>query len=140
MMTNPQRGMRDTLPALWLRWVAVFCMALIGVASTAQVCHSHEDAFRTSVQKAGASRSEKADAGQLAKSGIPGDRDSKTDSSVRCPLCIAMHAALPVASSLPQVELLQIASQPAVFERANRLFSWRFEMASRPPPVERLHA
>ncbi|RXH58840.1 hypothetical protein GRAN_2150 [Granulicella sibirica] len=125
---------------MWLRWMAVFCMALIGVASTAQVCHSHDEDARITVALSAQTQSVSAQAS--VQTGLPdnGDQHSAPDSAVRCPLCVAMHAALPVLTSLPQVALMRVARPVAPVDSMERTFSWRFEMASRPPPATALAA
>jgi hypothetical protein len=53
-----------------------------------------------------------------------------------CPLCVAIHsAALPVSMHAPDL-VLQIHALDSVAADAERIFRWRFEMASRPPPAD----
>jgi hypothetical protein len=132
---------------LWLRLVAFFAMALIGAASTAQLCHSHDEATpaQSSIIQSTQSSPEASDArasipGTQPKDYDPGkstpDRDD-SGSAVRCPLCVAMHSALPVTGHLPEVALLSLVAVVPAAEDRGRRFSWRFEMASRPPPIAR---
>ena len=53
-----------------------------------------------------------------------------------CPLCVAMHSALPVALHVAPEPLLNIQTLDSIAMDAERIFRWRFEMASRPPPAD----
>jgi hypothetical protein len=133
---------------LWLRIVTFFAMALIGAASTAQLCHSHDEAIpaQSSIIQSSHSAQSSTEApdatastsGTQPKDSDPGksspDRDD-SGSAVRCPLCVAMHSALPVTGHLPEVALLALVAVVPTAEDRGRHFSWRFEMASRPPPI-----
>jgi len=137
MKTKAQRGKKTCPQPVWLRVLALFCMALIGMASTAQVCHSHDEALCANVAQAGHG------VGHVVSERNPGGpdrRDSGSDSAVQCPLCVAMHSAMPVTHAFEQVALLRLASLDVAADGIARTYSWRFEMASRPPPVERLRA
>ena len=125
--TRPQSGYGVQTHPLWMRLLTIFCMALLGVASTVQVCHSHDDAFESSIAVT-------AHPGQQA---APGDNPGAPDSNsaVRCPLCVAMHSALPVTQTLIQVATLRFEPAPITAASAPRRFLWRFELASRPPPA-----
>jgi hypothetical protein len=57
-----------------------------------------------------------------------------------CPLCVAMHSALPVSLHVTPEPMLQIQALDSVAADARRIFRWRFEMASRPPPLSALCA
>ena len=102
---------------IWLRQMAVLCLMLICIVSTAQVCHTHADFSSTT-------------------------KDSRQNSPGpdHCPLCVAMHSALPAtASTAPQPVLevdavLYAAVEMQYFQR------WSFELFSRPPPIVRLIA
>jgi hypothetical protein len=131
--------MKHTAQPLWLRMIALFCMALIGAASTAQVCHSHDEALWANVAQAGHGAGSGHVLGERNPAG-PDRRDSGTDSAVQCPLCVAMHSAMPVTHALEQVALLRLVALDVAVDGIARTYSWRFEMASRPPPVERLSA
>ena len=131
-----RRSAQQRRQPLWLRVVAFFAMALIGAASTAQLCHSHDDTLP--VKSFAMAKSAVGIANEASKDSGPTKSDQDRDgSAVRCPLCVAMHSALPVTGHLPQVALLAlVAVVPAAGDRGRR-FSWRFEMASRPPPPSR---
>ena len=103
---------------LWMRWLAAACLVLVGVMSTAQAAHTHGAALaKTRISAHGPSV-----AGQAS------DEDT-------CPLCVAMHSALPAGPMpAPQAALVLTltqgeASQPAPEQR------WPFAMFSRPPPA-----
>jgi hypothetical protein len=114
MQIFSQRGQSAQQRPMWLRLIAIFCVLLVCVMSTAQLCHTH----------AGIS---------------PLKQDSRNNgpaSDDHCPLCVAMHSALPVDLHLVPEPTLQIHALDSVAVDAERLFRWRFEMASRPPPVD----
>jgi hypothetical protein len=138
MKIRLQRGRKHAAKPLWLRLFALLCIGLIGLGSTAQVCHAHTDAFEASlldVHVAGPAYAS-VDAAKT-----PVNRpDSDSGSAVNCPLCVAMHSALPVADALPQVAMVTLARMTREADGIDRVFSWRFEMASRPPPAERSRA
>lgn len=104
-------GARQGRGQRWLRLLALVCVLLLGGASTAQVCHSHEDA---SALRKGSSQN------------VPADH---------CPLCLAMHTAMPAVertAPLPVVEVWQAPGEEQTTERAREL---DFSLFSRPPPV-----
>lgn len=96
----------------WLRLLALLCLLLIMVMSTVQVCHVHTF----------------AGARQGSQQGDPGSED-------HCPLCVAMHSALPTDIQVAPEPMLMVRALESVAADAERIFRWRFEMASRPPPV-----
>jgi hypothetical protein len=83
--------------------------------STVQVCHVHSDASLPQ-QKS------------QQKTPVPIPED-------HCPLCVAMHSALPVALHVAPEPILQIQRLDSLAADVERVFRWRFEMASRPPPA-----
>jgi len=138
MKLRLQRGMKHTAQPTWLRLFAIFCIGLICVGSTVQVCHEHTDSFEASllqVRVAGP-----AHASVDAQKNLGTRTDSDSNSAVNCPLCVAMHSALPVADALPQTAMVALATLTRQADGIDRMFSWRFEMASRPPPAERFRA
>jgi hypothetical protein len=46
-----------------------------------------------------------------------------------------MHSALPVSLHVAPEPMLQIQTLDSVAADAQRIFRWRFKMASRPPPA-----
>ncbi len=103
---------------MWLRMLALACVLLVGVASSVQAVHIHGQLLPESAAKAMAP----ADASQL-----PGGEE-------HCPLCIAMHSAMPaVASVVPlHAMLLEFRSVQAVDHAPDA--AWHFALFSRPPP------
>jgi hypothetical protein len=135
LTTRLQRGTTRKAQTLWLQLFAFFCVALIGVGSTVQVCHAHVDSFEASLL-----RVHTAGPAHASVDTAKGKADSESNASVNCPLCVAMHSALPVAHQLPQVSIVALAILDREADGIDRVFSWRFEMASRPPPAERSRA
>ncbi len=52
-----------------------------------------------------------------------------------CPICVAMHSALPVALHVTPEPMAQLQRLDSADVDAGRVFQWSLEMASRPPPV-----
>ena len=99
--------------------MAFACLLLVTAVSSAQVSHIHGQWLPHQQAQVGAA----ADASQL-----PGGEE-------RCPLCVAMHSALPTVLSLQPVQLVLVVCRLAtVTERTNEA-QWHFAMFSRPPPV-----
>lgn len=111
-----QPGLFSSQKPLWLRWITVLCILLIAVMATAQVCHSHDP----SAQQAGSHRS------------APGPDT--------CPLCVAMHSALPATLQATPEPFLHLQTLDSTAADAERLFRWRFQLASRPPPADATRA
>jgi hypothetical protein len=103
---------------MWLRLIAIVCVLVVCMMSTAQVCHTHAE---LSALK------------QNSRNNAPTQDD-------HCPLCVAMHSALPVALHIAPEPMLQIQALDSVAADAERIFRWRFEMASRPPPADQNRA
>jgi hypothetical protein len=118
MQSYFQRGQRDERRPIWLRFVALLCVLVVCVMSTAQVCHTHSEL-------------------SLLKG--PSQQNSPA-SDDHCPLCVAMHSALPVSLHIAPVPMLQMQALDSVAADAERIFRWRFELASRPPPVDKNRA
>ena len=53
----------------------------------------------------------------------------------RCPLCIAMHSALPASVSVQPVQMVLVVCLLSVVEEHGHDAQWHFAMFSRPPPV-----
>lgn len=117
MQTFLQRGQNGERPT-WLRLLALLCLLLVCVMTTVQVSHSHHE-FSSLKQ------------GTNHNGPVPDDH---------CPLCVAIHtAALPVTAHAPE-PVLEVHALELVAADAGRIFRWRFEMASRPPPVNSVNA
>jgi hypothetical protein len=96
----------------------MLCVALMAAVGTAQAVHIHGDWLPQNALHAT----------------VPADA-SQGQGEEHCPLCVAMHSALPVTlavvpESLQEVRLLLSAH---VLIAPQRL--WSFAMFSRPPPV-----
>jgi hypothetical protein len=102
---------------VWLRLMALMCILLIGVASTAEVCHTHPGTIASS-----------RNSGQ----NVPGSNVPGPD---HCPLCVAMHTALPATASASFEPVLQ--AQPVAVKLAADAWAlqWSYELFSRPPPA-----
>jgi hypothetical protein len=97
---------------IWLRLIAILCVLLIGIASTAEVCHTHPGA-------------------SLVTKGS-GQNVPAPD---HCPLCVAMHSALPTTAGVsigPALHTQPVALRVVATQRVQQ---WSFELFSRPPPV-----
>jgi len=112
-----QRGHDDQRRPLWLRLIAIACLLVVCVMSTAQVSHTHAE-FSFLKQNSH-------------------NRPAPDD---HCPLCVAMHSAMPIALHTTPEPMLQIQALDSVAADAQRIFRWRFEMASRPPPADQNRA
>jgi hypothetical protein len=110
-----QGGRSDRQWPLWLRLVAVASVLLICVMSTVQASHTH------------------AGLSSMKQNSNSGNGPASDD---HCPLCVAMHSALPVPLHVIPEPILHIQTVNSVAAEAQRIFRWRFEMASRPPPAD----
>ena len=119
MMKRLQNRAVDAQPT-WLQRVALLCLLLAAFSSTAQAVHVHGRWLphqQTQVEIA------------VDASPAPGE--------AACPICVAMHSALPVAAAVPATamvadKLMRIAAT------ADRVpdEAWHFARFSRPPPAE----
>jgi hypothetical protein len=99
--------------------LAAACVLLVGMASSAQVTHIHGQWLPEHAQKAAAP----ADASQL-----PGGEE-------HCPLCVAMHSALPVALQVAPAQMVVVVCRLASLVDRVPATQWHFAMFSRPPPA-----
>ncbi len=99
---------------IWLRVLALVCVLVVTVMSTAQVSHTHAEFSALKQQN------------QNHNSPAPDDH---------CPLCVAMHSALAVPQHFAPEPTIEIQRLDSVAAETARIFRWRFEMASRPPPA-----
>ena len=109
---------RSSVPQpLWLRVAALFCALLVGAAGVAQAAHIHGEWLPSSAIQASAH--------VTAPAGVAEDG---------CPLCVAMHSALPVTGfgALVVGLLLEINLLLASTRKPKSL--WYFAAFSRPPP------
>jgi hypothetical protein len=96
----------------WLRLVGVLCLLLICIASTAQVCHTHLEAAASSK-----------------------DSHQNVPAPDHCPLCVAMHSALPAMANSAPEPLLQVQAVLFHAVELQRLHRRSFDLFSRPPPA-----
>jgi hypothetical protein len=101
---------------MWLRVLALVCVLVVTVMSTAQVSHTHAEFSALKQQNP--------------------NHNSPPAPDDHCPLCVAMHSALAVPQHFGPEPILEIQRLDSVAAEAARIFRWRFEMASRPPPAE----
>ena len=87
------------------------CVLLVAVMSTVQVCHTHTLSTASSHQ-------------------------GTNTAPDHCPLCVAMHSALPATLQAAPEPVLHMQALDSAAADAERLFRWRFQLASRPPPVD----
>jgi hypothetical protein len=110
-----QLGRSDRQRPQWLRLIAITCVLVVCVMSTVQACHTHAE---FSFLK------------QNSHNNGPAPDD-------HCPLCVAMHSTLPVPLHVAPEPILHFQALDSVAADAERIFRWRFELASRPPPADR---
>ena len=115
-----QPGSNAPQQPLALRMLAIFCILLVAVMSTVQVCHTHDLLPRTT----------------RSHSGIPGPNQGPDSSPDHCPLCVAMHSAMPTELQSAPEPVLHMQRLDSVAADAERIFRWRFQLASRPPPAD----
>jgi hypothetical protein len=115
-LTQRERG--SAAQPLRVRVAAFFCVLLVGLAGIAQAAHIHGDWLPSSSIQA---------AVHVGQTSAPGEDG--------CPLCVAMHSALPVAAFgvllvglLLEVNLLLASSHKPQSP-------WYFAAFSRPPPT-----
>lgn len=95
------------------RWLlAVLCLFLICIVSTAQACHSHSDLSPTTK-----------------------DSRQSVPISDHCQLCVAMHSAMPTAAQTAHgtAEVAEHVTMPPMVERLGTIRV--FELQTRPPPA-----
>ena len=99
--------------------LAFACVLLVGLASSAQAVHVHGDFLPH----------------HDAQLGAPADASQTPGGEEHCPLCVAMHSALPVSIRLLPVTLVLV--EVRLVAAVDRLpgTQWHFAMFSRPPPV-----
>lgn len=113
-----QRGRIGSAHPQWLRIVAMLCVALMAAIGTAQAVHIHGQWLPQNALHAT----------------VPADA-SQGQGEEHCPLCVAMHSALPVTLAVIPVPLREVRQlfSARVLVAPQKL--WSFAMFSRPPPV-----
>jgi hypothetical protein len=99
--------------------MAFACLLLVVGASSAQAAHIHGKLLPNQSAQVDTA----ADASQ-----VPGSEAS-------CPLCVAMHSALPTVVSLQPVPMVLVECKLATVVEQGHDAQWHFAMFSRPPPV-----
>jgi len=96
----------------------MLCVALMGAIGTAQAVHIHGDWLPKNA----------------AHASLPADA-SQGQGEEHCPLCVAMHSALPVTLAVIPVPLREVRQlfSARVLVAPQKL--WSFAMFSRPPPA-----
>lgn len=114
-MTQRDRG--ATPRPLWLRVAALLCVLLVGVAGIAQAAHIHGEWLPNSATQIAAHTGL---APAVAEDG--------------CPLCVAMHSALPVAGFAALLVALLLECHLLLASGHQPRTLWYFAAFSRPPP------
>jgi len=107
---------------LWLRVLTFAFLLLVVGASSAQAIHIHGEWLPQNAIHAGSLPN---------GSQAPGGEE-------HCPLCIAMHSALPVAAHVDVLLLTVVECKVAHALNHAPETQWHYAMFSRPPPVETL--
>jgi hypothetical protein len=117
-----KRGSVEYAHPLWLRVLAYACLLLVVGASSVQAIHIHGQWLPQKAIRA---------AGPPDGSQLPGGEE-------HCPLCMAMHSALPVAAHVDALRLVLVECKVVQGVDHEPETLWHFAMFSRPPPVETL--
>jgi len=102
---------------MWLRVAALLCVLLVGVAGIAQAAHIHGEWLPNSAIQVSAHASLAPAAGEDA-----------------CPLCVAMHSALPVTGFAALLVALLLECNLLLVSTHKPRTLWYFAAFSRPPP------
>ena len=102
---------------MWLRVAALLCVLLVGIAGIAQAAHIHGEWLPNSATQVGAHASLAPAAGEDA-----------------CPLCVAMHSALPVTGFAALLVALLLECNLLLVSTHKPRTLWYFAAFSRPPP------
>ncbi len=117
-----QRGSSEQAHPSWLRVLTLAFLLLVVGASSVQAIHIHGEWLPQNATHAGS-----------LPNGSPG-----TGGEEHCPLCIAMHSALPVAAHVDALLLTLVECKvEQALDHAPET-QWHYAMFSRPPPVETL--
>ncbi len=101
----------------WLRVAAMLCVLLVGVAGIAQAAHIHGEWLPSSAIQAAAHTALSPAVGEDA-----------------CPLCVAMHSALPVTGFAALLVALLLECNLLLVSTHKPQALWYFAAFSRPPP------
>ena len=125
--SSPQSDRRRARPPrlaaqpAWLRALAIFCVFLLSVGSVVQACHAHPETLPLSGS---------------SQPNAPGG----TPPADHCPLCVAMHSALPSVQGSATAPLRSVRLPVARPADPHRLGRVPFPTFSRPPPDRRYSA
>lgn len=112
--------------------LALFAMLLVATASTVQACHAHGE-LPGLRGKSNAASAVPLDGRSSTPAPGPADRPATPED--HCALCVAMHSALPSSLHVELNQLVTLARVSSTAAEAERIFRWRFELFSRPPPA-----
>lgn len=102
---------------IWLRVAALLCLLMVGVAGIAQAAHIHGDWLPSTAVQATAHTTL-----------------SPAMAEDACPLCVAMHSALPVTSFSALLVALLLECNLLLASTHKPRSLWYFAAFSRPPP------
>lgn len=103
---------------MWVRVAALLCLLFVGVAGIAQAAHIHGEWLPSSAAQVAAHT---ALSPALAEDA--------------CPLCVAMHSALPVSGFAALLVALLLECSLLLVSTHKPQAPWYFAAFSRPPPV-----
>ena len=102
---------------LWMRWLTSACLVLFAMAATAEAVHVHGQWLPNNKVQVHAPV-----------------ESTQGNGEERCPLCVAMHPAMPVSQqAAPPPPVLSSITPVETAWRAPEA-PWPFAMFSRPPP------
>jgi hypothetical protein len=104
---------------MWVRWFAFACALLFSVANTAQAAHIH----RLSPESAGHHL-------RAPEAGTP-----TANTEEHCPLCVAIHPALPAPLHVGPAPVVAQKALPSDAAERRAISAWHFARFSRPPPA-----
>jgi len=102
---------------MWLRVAALLCVLLVGVAGIAQAAHIHGEWLPSSAHQVAAHTAL-----------------SPAIAEDACPLCVAMHSALPVTGFGAPLAALPLECNLLLVSTRKPRTLWYFAAFSRPPP------
>ena len=105
----------------WSRISGILCIVIVALGACIQACHVH-DGGRPGLSKTS----------QSSQQNGPGN--TPTSPPDHCLLCVAMHAAMPVAQGVAPVPIRQVQAAVLVALLPRRMHRFSFDMFSRPPP------
>jgi hypothetical protein len=106
---------------MWLRAAALLCVLFVGVAGIAQAAHIHGEWLPSSATQVAAHTTH-----------------SPAMAEDACPLCVAMHSALPVTGFAALLVALVLECNLLLATTRKPRILWYFAAFSRPPPFDNL--